>query len=72
MTVPCKGCADRVPGDENRASCHATCPRYAEWRAEKDAALEAHRRAADHPAAQYINDTRRRRPGVSPWRKPGK
>ncbi len=30
MNAPCRGCADRHP------LCHADCPRYLEFRAERD------------------------------------
>lgn len=33
MRSPCQGCADRSTG------CHATCARYAEYRAERDRQL---------------------------------
>jgi hypothetical protein len=34
MTAPCKGCPDRYPG------CHDHCPRYAEYKAEREAIRE--------------------------------
>lgn len=41
MINPCRNCTDR------NAECHATCPRYREWRAERDAALKIHRTELD-------------------------
>lgn len=36
MINPCRNCTDRT------TECHAACPRYREWRAERDAALKKH------------------------------
>jgi hypothetical protein len=41
MINPCRNCTDR------NAECHAACPRYLEWRAERDAALKKHRTELD-------------------------
>lgn len=38
MSVPCKGC------EERSAECHATCKKYAEYRAEREATYEARKR----------------------------
>lgn len=41
MINPCRNCKERS------AECHAACPRYREWRAERDAALKKHRTELD-------------------------
>lgn len=41
MINPCRNCTERT------AECHATCPRYLEWRAERDAALKKHKTELD-------------------------
>lgn len=53
---PCKGCPDRSPG------CHSGCEKYADFRAECDAYIEARRRK--HEYNDYIDDTLKRFPGL--------
>ena len=49
---PCaRDCPDRSP------TCHATCPRYAEYRAARDRVLAARERERD--VRSYIIDTER-------------
>lgn len=65
MTVsrksPCYHCAERS------AACHATCPRYAEWRADYAAAIRRERDGSDADAVaidanfQIRRRTRKRR-----------
>lgn len=56
MIAPCKGCSDRFVG------CHASCPRYAEFKAGCEARREARREARTklHPIADYTIDITKR------------
>lgn len=52
MIAPCKGCTVRHVG------CHATCPRYAEFKAGCNARRDA--RTKLHPIADYTIDIKKR------------
>ena len=52
MIAPCKGCPAR------HAGCHATCPRYAEFKAGCEERREA--RTKLHPIADYTIDITKR------------
>ena len=49
MTAPCKDCAERFVG------CHASCPRYAEFREGCDAVRK--KREARYPIKDYTCDS---------------
>lgn len=52
MIAPCKGCSSR------HVVCHASCPRYAEFKAGCNARREA--RTKMHPIADYTIDITKR------------
>nr|DAZ60318.1 MAG TPA: hypothetical protein [Caudoviricetes sp.] len=52
MTAPCKDCSERFVG------CHASCPRYAEFKAGCEARREE--RTKLHPIADYTIDITKR------------
>lgn len=52
MRCPCYKCPDRRVLEH--ATCHATCPRYKEWRAELDQRKTA---AADAGARDFMLDS---------------
>ncbi len=52
MIAPCKGCAERYVG------CHASCPRYAEFKAGCNARRDE--RTKQYPIADYTIDIKKR------------
>lgn len=52
MIAPCKDCADRAAG------CHASCTRYAEFKAGCNARRDA--RTKQRPIADYTIDLKKR------------
>lgn len=66
--APCKKCPDRRAGDRDHPPCHATCERYLEWRAYKDAELAARVKAAENPVRHYVTAEREKTKKIVRWK----
>lgn len=66
MKPPCRGCPEREP------LCHASCPKYLEYRAEKD--RECAERAVDCQVRDVIHEAiyKQRKPFLMKRKREGK